>query len=219
MNSRRRMIMLQQTGISPNTPYTSGLALHLDAIDNTGGNGHDATYMDWKDKTSNAYEFIQYPTDSKKAFNNNYFDFDNSHYFMLTGSTRSWKTVEIVLSDVSGGTTCVFQTAATGQNPIGTVSTKSNAVLFHAGGAKSVAKQDGIHTYACDGTNVYVDGVVQSPANVTISLSGLTNWRVGGYASGSYKAVCNVHAIRCYDKVLTADEIAFNASIDRVRFQ
>lgn len=212
---RRRTMITAESGIDPNTPYTTGLGLHLDAIDNTGGSGHDSTYYNWRDIVS-GIEFVQSPSPYKE-FNSNNFKFDNSHYFKANNQTKkSWGTLEIVINGYSG-TQVVFQTAGSGQ-ALGIASTKNNAVLFGAGGTKSVAYQDGIHTYTCDGTNVYVDGIKKSSAGVTASWS-QDGWVIGTWNPLSYKYTGYVYAVRGYDRVLTEEEIAFNASIDKARFR
>ena len=211
--TRRRNFLGGVVSPSPPLEYVSGLSLWLDAIDNA-GTGHDATYKDWKDKV-NGLVFLQNGT---KAFESNYFAFTGSEYFTCTQTKKRWGTIEVVFESTTSETHMIFSSAnSTGSG--GTVSCKSGAVLFDAGGAKSATRQSGRHTYTFNGTNIYVDGEQVNGAGITVSWTAEpSTWNVGIYGSGTYKLKGKIYAIRCYDKNLTASEIAQNAAVDAARF-
>ena len=80
-----------------------------------------------------------------------------------------------------------------------------------------------------EGQSFYLDGA--PPQNGSIYGSGMYWWaaastntwiggRVGYTDGGDYKTFCyTVHALRLYNRVLNAGEIAYNSAVDRLRFR
>lgn len=218
---RRRALMGAKEENAPSY-ITNGLLLHLDAIDNAGTGVHDSAYFNWVNLANKNQIFQQSPSGSKIAFHDKFFDFNGANYFSFSSEYRKWSSMEIVYVADSSSTEAIFQSYSVSDSstgPIGCISQKSNSILFGGGGALSVAKKTGIHTYACDGTNVYVDGVKMSASNVTITFSGNpSSWIVGTWRSLSYKCTGKIYALRGYSRKLTADEFANNAMVDALRF-
>ncbi len=195
--------------------YITGSGVNLNAIYNK-GTEHDADYKNWMDFEDNTRIFTQLPSGGELSFQSDHFPFNGSNYFVRTASAKTWGTMEVVVPK-STATAMIFQTSAS--TGFGCIATKSNAIVFGAGGTLSVAMQDGVHTYACDGTKVYVDGVEATSANVTISWTAQDNWRIGCYANQTtYKYSNKLYAVRCYDAVLTAADILNNATVDKRNF-
>lgn len=214
---RRRRALMAAKKKTPAEYVTDGLGLHLDAIDND-GTAHDASFYNWVDKIKGTV-FTQYPTVTEKPFNTNYFNFDGTQYFVLHNNDKAWSTIEIVADFYGTKTELVFKTAPTNTSPIGVVSKKSGAICFKGGGSLSAAMQQGRHTYCCDGTSVYIDGVKAQSAGVSSTWSAAGVWTIGYYMPGaSYEMTGNLYAIRCYEKVLSEAEIANNAAVDAARF-
>lgn len=218
MKRRRALMGMQKKG---KTDYvTDGLALHLDAIDNEGTGVHNPTYYDWVDKAGGRV-FTQNPSANPIAFADNYFPADGSNYFTYAAAYTNWKTMEIVVQKSGSATMAIFATNSSGSNLFGAISYKSNAILFSDGGSRSVPYKSGVHTYTCDGTNVYVDGVKASSADVTVSWTGVPSqgeWDICTWAKHSYKFSGKLYAVRCYNRKLSEEEIANNAAVDAARF-
>jgi len=197
--------------------YAPDVVVHFDAIDNTGGSGHDPTYLNWRDLAS-GYEFIQHSigNGSLIPFEDYYFQFNGANYFVKGGlAAHPWSTMEIVLEGASG-VQCIF--ASTG-NDNGLIHTKNGRIIF--GQNHAVLAQEGFHTYAWNGTTTFIDGT-QSVSSASSSWSILRSWIIGGgsnyYNDASYKYTGKVCSIRLYDRALSADEIAKNALVDKIRF-
>ena len=196
--------------------YAPDVVVHFDAIDNTGGNGHDPNYLNWKDLAS-GYEFIQHSINNGSLipFEDYYFQFNGANYFSKSLAAHPWSTMEVVLEGASGEQ-CVF--ASTG-NANGLIHTKNGKVIF--GTNHAVLAQSGLHTYAWNGTTTFIDGT-QSVSSDYNSWSVLRDWIIGGGSNyfnvASYKYTGKVCAIRLYDRALSADEIAKNSLVDKIRF-
>ena len=207
---RRRALL----GAGP--AYAAGLALHLDGIDNAGTGAHDSSYKNWVD-AAGGRTFTQKPSGSEIAFAANHFPFNGANCFYTSlGGKTDWGTIEIVFeNDGNSATQMIFKSSST--TYFATVSEKSGAIAFATGGSKSVTRRAGVHTYACNGTDVFVDGVKKTAANVSISWS-KGGWGIGAYESNSYFCTGKLYAVRGYDRVLTDAEIANNAAVDAARF-
>jgi len=210
---QRRRLLIEPITLE----YAPDVVVHFDAIDNTGGSGHDATYLNWRDLAS-GYEFIQNSVNggSLIPFEDYYFKFNGANYFTKTGlSSHPWSTMEVVLEGASLEQ-CVF--ASTG-NANGLIHTRNGRVIF--GTNHAVLAQDGLHTYAWNGTTTFIDGT-QSVSSASNSWSVFRNWIIGGgsnyYSGTTYKYTGKVCSIRLYDRALSSEEIAQNALVDRSRF-
>lgn len=215
------------------SPYImDGIVHYWDAIDNT-GSGHDSSATVWKDligncdltmnsgvtSTSwdaNALVFAPTSTTTKQGWQNT----DG-----ITDSTNM--TVEVIMtpaSNVGNSMVASFKSYATNQNKrIGMSASDISCLVYSADasggyltGLSSLADVRqivGTYTSQSGSSGCYINGV-QKTTRASHSYNGsLTGMVVGSYNDNSaspYPFKGKIHAIRVYNRVLTAEEIQTN---------
>jgi len=212
------------------SPYvTTGLIHHWDAIDNT-ASGHSSSTTTWYDLvgTDDLAMSASQPTWSADAAN-----FDNSiNQQTFTGAETSeactGKSFEVVFQPASTNTCSVCQvfndSSAAGKACLysdNSIAVKGASAKTYPTGLTSVSDVNYIcGTFDSNGAidSVYVNGSAVSQGSTTHSLSGQkTNVIIGKVDSG-YRFYGKVHAVRIYDKILSASEVASNYAADVTRF-
>lgn len=226
--------------VSEQSYVTSGLIHRYDAIQNT-SNGHDSSSGVWEDLIGE-YDLTITST-SAVTWGNDYLQFDGTSSSSAKSDaddveTPSSKTVEFVLSTTSADTETLGQMFYD-QNAVNesygkvtiysdnSVGVQGKTANTYETGVNSIS---GIHSivgvYANDGTTsaAYVNGELVSLSNSkSHSMSGSKNKMIVGGSAGAteqlgYLYTGKLHAIRIYNRNLTAEEIAQNYEIDVARF-
>lgn len=218
---------------------TDGLIHRWDAINNT-GDGHDSTATVWKDLVGNV--------DLTKVVDGDWtddaLDFPNT---TSTNTGRSWTssnaitdstnmTIEVCLEPYGSiGAVAWFTGYSVNHNKMIGILSSDVSVCGYANagtngcaitGFSSLTEVKSIVATYTDTTQVdtyYVNGVAKTKnCTHTYGRSKVTNMIIGGYggtASGNtYPYSGKIHAIRVYNRVLTANEIAQNYAVDVARF-
>ena len=209
-----------------------GLIAQWDGIDNAGTGTHDPNATVWKDLVGN----LDMTLTAKGRWNM----LGNALYVSGMGAqgpraTPAYKTIEIVFKMKRDGGRIMFASGL--QSRIVAVDPASGspkAIYFNGKGSSggndkyfswpldTEALCTATATYTSDNVaDVYCDGAVRNDGN------NANNWGVGDakvavggrLLNESYPWIGEIYAIRLYDTVLTAEEIAANAAIDRARFQ
>ena len=208
-----------------------GLIAQWDGIDNAGTGTHDPNATVWKDLVGN----LDLTLTAKGRWNR----LGNALHVSGMGAqgasaAPAYKTIEIVFKMKRDGGRLMFASGLpsriVGFDP-GSGSPKT--IYFNGKGNSggndkcfkwtldTEALCTATATYTGDNVaDVYCDGVVRNEGN------NANNWgvgdakvAVGGRTSGeSYPWIGEIYAIRLYDTVLTAEDIAANAAIDHARF-
>ena len=209
-----------------------GLIAQWDGIDNAGTGTHDPNATVWKDLVGN----LDMTLTAKGRWNM----LGNALYVSGMGAqgpraTPAYKTIEIVFKMKRDGGRIMFgsglQSRLVGVDP---ASGSPKTIYFNGKGSSggndkcfkwsldTEALCTATATYTGDNVaDVYCDGAVRNDGN------NANNWGVGDakvavggrLLNESYPWFGEIYAIRLYDTVLTAEEIAANAAIDRARFQ
>ena len=209
-----------------------GLIAQWDGIDNAGTGTHDPNATVWKDLVGN----LDMTLTAKGRWNM----LGNALYVSGRGAqgpraTPAYKTIEIVFKMKRDGGRIMFgsglQSRLVGVDP---ASGSPKTIYFNGKGSSggndkcfkwsldTEALCTATATYTGDNVaDVYCDGAVRNDGN------NANNWGVGDakvavggrLLNESYPWFGEIYAIRLYDTVLTAEEIAANAAIDRARFQ
>ena len=210
----------------------SGLIAQWDGIDNAGTGTHDPNATVWKDLVGS----LDMTLTTKGRWN----ILGNALHVSGMGAqgasaAPAYKTIEIVFKMTRDGGRLMFasglQSRIVGVDP---ASGSPKTIYFNGKGSSggndkcfkwsldTEALCTATATYTGDNVaDVYCDGAVRNDGN------NANNWKVvdakvavGGRTSDeSYPWFGEIYAIRLYDTVLTAEEIAANAAIDRARFQ
>ena len=210
-------------------PYvTDGLVAKFDAIDNT-GNGHDGAAVIWKDLVG-SYD-ITVPS-GKATWDSNALVLDgsqsNSIYPITPWPTSAARTVEIVL--IMTGTVSIDMVVANvgkegngrvidfhGEGNLIAWCNSSNKAFDYSGNSFTGIRQISVSFPTNYGNpTMFVNGQTVSlgTASVTISNSS-QNLVIGAQGhSGNYAFIGKIYAMRIYNRVLTAEEVAQNLSVD-----
>lgn len=218
---------------------TDGLIHRWDAINNT-GDGHDSTATVWKDLVGNV-DLTKYLDGD---WTDDALDFPDT---TSTTSKRSWTssnaitdstnmTIEVCLEPYGRiGAVAWFTGYSTNKNKMIGVLSADVSVIGYANvsgngcattGFSSLTEVKSIVATYTNTTQVdtyYVNGVAKTKNCAhTYGRSQVTNVVIGGYGSvgsgNSYPYSGKIHAIRVYNRVLTANEIAQNYAVDVARF-
>ncbi len=209
-----------------------GLIAQWDGIDNAGTGTHDPNATVWKDLVGN----LNMTLTAKGRWNM----LGNALYVSGMGAqgpsaAPAYKTIEIVFKMKRDGGRIMFasglQSRLVGVDP---ASGSPKTIYFNGKGSSggndkcfkwsldTEALCTATATYTGDNVaDVYCDGAVRNDGN------NANNWGVGDakvavggrLLNETYPWFGEIYAIRLYDTVLTAEEIAANAAIDRARFQ
>ena len=212
---------------------TNGLIAQWDGIDNAGTGTHDPTATSWKDLKGN----LDMALTAQGAWTNGAALYVAGGVAGAQGAsaTPAYKTIEVVYKMTKDGGRILFASGI-----------KSRFVIFDPGAEDPTKKLyfDGeksttgvkwtidtaqmcfaAATYD-DSTvsNIFFNGVAKGVVTVNNTWgTGDGKVAVGGRAisnspANSYPWTGEVYAIRLYDRVLTAEEIAENCAIDKARF-
>ncbi|MBR2838759.1 MAG: hypothetical protein IKE55_08250 [Kiritimatiellae bacterium] len=213
---------------------TDGLTAHWDAIDNQATGTHSASATTWVDLVGGAAlsmsgttwgdEYCRFPTAASCG------TLAGSSLLAWDSTVSTARTVEVVLKYDSA--------TANGICFIGTSSSQI-AIGRCDSGAKWIASSSGAQTkIACTLNHaefgsvsfgfvkgVYVEGYLYNSANAVAKSSGADSWGggnstiyVGSRSGGGTGMVGNIYAVRIYDRLLTAEEVAQNYLADQERF-
>ena len=233
---RRRELILPSGGVDDKALFDQYIlpGFWIDGIQNT-PNGHDSSATRW---------FNHRSADPQKDFAYNANAIVTDKYCIPNGRTNyyevgttSWKnmpqmgdaySIELVVEALSsdGGAQMV---AANRANNYGTtwISADGDGVYFSAGsdnGGVGIKASPGVHTYVATGKGktYYKDGLPISEDDVSVvSASWSTQYRAYlFYYSSNYPRPCKskIYAMRWYARQLTAEEVAHNYALDRIRF-
>lgn len=218
--------------ITADSYIQDGLAVQFDGIDNAGTGTHDPDAATWKDLVSaNAGKYDMTLT-AYGSFTDDALE--------ANGSKTAAKGVspDVGIAHIEGCFTLESDKTAnsvlyssgllSGNNMDWFISLLSTHRGYLFGGVSSMffvgSDYSGLHTVSSTKSVCYYDGSadgVRKDGNNNFSKStprqpGTS--AVGGFGDGDTPCAVKMHSIRLYDRVLTADEIAFNAAIDRLRF-
>lgn len=235
-NLLRRRMMMQTAGGSPavddKTLFDQYVrpSFWIDGIQNT-YDGHNPNATRWVNHMSSdpKKEFI-YP--SNAVIGDKYCIPNGETLYVAEGTTYAQNmtqltdsySIEIVVEPIESD---VPQMIAPNQgNNYGTfwIDAAVTAVYFSAGsngGAVGVAASPGVHTYVATGKGktYYMDG--EPVSTVTASSTwGRADRTHLFYYNGAYGRPCKskIFAIRWYNRQLTAEEVAHNYELDKIRF-
>lgn len=215
---------------------TDGLIAYWDGIDNTGGQGHDPDLRSWVDLV-NGYTF---PFGSgTPAFGADGITFTGTNSQVLE-HTKLWDrpqyaTIETVCTPSANGSyqVAIFDTSdsTTDGNYFSsrgafvfsdnTVNFKGDTSKIYATGLSSIL---GIKKMTATYnefviTGAYVNGSAVTVGNNSHSFRSINRYMfIGAGNAGGYPFKGTIHAIRVYNRELTAAERAQNDAYDNIRF-
>lgn len=208
----------------------SGLVAQWDGIDNLGTGSHVANSVWWKDLKGGNDLVLS----AKASWGENFLAFDGPSAWGRFAAPK-YKTVEILFRNTSSESKIVFFSGINCGYAIG-ICNSGKRVLSHVNNSwqKPVnfkafdATEDHqiAFTYGDDGktAGAFTNGVAVTydAAYANYSSAAFTGVVIGGghmtTSNQQHPAYGRVYAIRLYDRVLSAEELANNAAIDRVRF-
>lgn len=230
----RRMVKMSYTS---KDYIRDGLIAQWDGIENAGFGAHDANATTWKDLTGNhvlSYDFTP-------SFTDNAFELPGTDKVAYCESNL-WRdavnvnqcTVEMCFKGYSVGGNNSIIALSRGKSSglerawwqwgnvafgyrISTGSTWSNDTLLPRGETDDVSLSFPLADMYMNGTRV----MTGSPGTLNIQSNTLVIGRIGAFKStinGFVSMRADIHSIRIYNKVLTADEIAANYAVDKARF-
>ena len=209
-----------------------GLIAQYDGIDNAGTGTHDPTATTWKDLVgANAGAY-----DMTLTANGSFTDMALVSDGKKTAAKGTSPAVTIALiegcftldSDKTANSVLYATGLASGGNMdwcIGLLSSHrgylfgGNTPMFAVG-----SNYSGFHTISSTKTVCFYDGSSDSVTKGANNYFGNTTARkpgtaaVGGFGDGDTPCAVKMHSIRLYSRALTAVEMAYNASIDKLRF-
>lgn len=207
----------------------SGLIAMWDGIENAGFGTHDPNATTWRNLTGNTTWDMTVPA----AWTNNAMYFDGTWCGIAPKTSEKYVTVECVCDAVQASYPLAFGWAY--QGGVKRYSLLSNASSSLLRCYSWMNAFDGVYSatarsfaFSVGDTNskIYVDGVENATSSSHIGAAGETNnrFRLCGYGTTSdtnasgffFKG--NIYACRFYSRALTADEIAANCAIDKIRF-
>lgn len=225
---------------------TDGLFAFWDSIDNQATGEHDANATTWKD-TINGYEWTAMKTDGTQtwSWNSNALVFNptetgsassgGKNTFSLARSNTGVRTLEIVLTpDSLTGCVGEFSDNKTGltnstAQVVGLITSDNSFIIqgsqtgYSAGNITNIKSISGVYDSSYSPQKAYMNGEeVTTRVNshsFQAYLSG--NMILGTQNNGTnqvYAYKGKIHAIRFYNRELTAEEIANNYSIDVIRY-
>ena len=225
--------------VSEQSYVTSGLIHRYDAIENT-SEGHDGSSGVWEDLVGD-YD-LTLTSASALTWGTDYLQFDgtaNSSVKSASGEVENSesKTIEFVISTLSSSTESlgnVLYNSGMATDAYGKVILYSdNSVGVEGkGGATYPTGLNSISLvhyiageYGSDGktSKVFVNGEQVTKGSTDHSLTGSQNKVIVGGSAGAteeigYRFTGKIHAIRIYNRNLTAEEVAQNYAIDVTRF-
>lgn len=211
---------------------TDGLVARFDAIDNT-GNGHDGTATTWKDLVG-SYD-ITVPS-GKATWDSNALVLDGSQsnniYPLTAWPTSATRTVEIVFVPTAisgsgvvanvgkeGNGRCLW--LVDGENAVAVVNSSEKAYLSPLSALTAIRQLSVSYSGNYATSHVFINGqetTSRGPTSHSMNNSS-QNLVIGAQGgSGNYVFVGKIYAIRIYDRVLTAEEVAQNLSVDAEKY-
>lgn len=188
-----------------------GLVLQMDGINKGAVTGS------WVDQVSG----VQFDGVNSPTFGTDYVQCSSSSYLQNTSynpPTGDEKTIEVALSDFSMSTMVVFMGNAANASTFGLYGTKG-AMWSNYHDKPVVLTPNGLKTCSITEGLCYVDGAVgtfDTTDNRHYSGGNSTNF-IGKRSSGS-NFTGKIHAIRIYNRKLSANEMLINQRVDNTRF-
>ena len=214
-----------------------GLIAMWDGIENAGWGVHDPNATVWKDLTGNhvlSYEFTPSFTDNafelpginkvahcesnlwRDAVNSNQCTVEICFKGYSFGGNNSIIALSVGIASNTERAWWQWGNVAFGYR-LSSASTWSKDTLLPRGETDDVSLSFPLADMYMNGTRV----VTGSPGTLNIQSKTLVIGRIGSYTSrinGFVTMRADIHSIRIYNKVLTAEEIAHNYKIDKERF-
>ena len=216
-------------GLTSQSYVQDGLVVQFDALENSGVGSYGESARTWVDLKGDA----SIPLKAGAGWENRYFDSTTTQHTILNmpAYNRMSLTMETAINVCSNG------------RPVGVTSTvyprffsqsDNLAVYFENSGNIAVflmnshATRPRINSFrngtvSCYAGNSYfgvaLDGVTSQQSTSPASGSperGATDWTLNGGGNGYLHG--HYYALRFYDRMLSIDEIAYNALIDKLRF-
>lgn len=209
-------------------PYiTDGLIAMWDGEWNAGGGVHSASPDVWSDLVG-ANDFVQ---TGQVSWGKNFVTIDNRSgkngfttlYDMSLGESPTYEVVATVDDGVTFATVPRFLSNA---RPAGSIYGDGVKLYIYVNSGFSFnqnsSRDNKYFAFAIDGVNNviygYSNGISRGTATTTSWRTDLAKISLINGTAANDKHLFTVRCIRCYDRVLTASEIAANYEIDRVRF-
>ena len=215
-----------------------GLVVQFDGIENVGaGLVHDASATSWVDLSGNGRDGTRQgvtswtsnglKVESATVANKSVVSFDGSHTAAFTietclevhKSNGAYGRIVAGSSDNNEPALCCNGTAAAVprvygfgvDKDIGTTTYNAN-VLHTSSLLQSGDKNDGVFWYH--------DGALLGTTSISSTSTGSTTAYLGNRVSDYARGIdATYHSVRIYNRALTANEIAFNSNIDKMRFE
>lgn len=228
--TRRRALLARMesepVGPIPTGYVKNGLLLWLDAICNT-RNGHDVNALYWEDLSGNQRDYAIGSSGLTFGESTASFTTPATHPAIITANGftdedraqihTNTATIEIGVNFTSAG----FQIVLPFGNQHGTTNMyESNRVKYlnfnPTNSNKSVQMLDGLHGY---NSELWVDGIQQSPSNFNTTWGAIQADILFAYASGGgFSFVGEVAYFRVYNRKLTDAELMQNWLRDKDRY-
>ena len=226
---------------------TKGLTMQFDAIDNVGTGTHDATATVWKDLVSANAGAYDMTVTANGSWNDNAL-VANGSGAGASGAVPTGLTIQAMegcytLDSVNSGSNFAVYSSGIHTMIPNTSGKLQDKLIWHVvllsgyrgvifgGNYDSFATGDdylGTHTMCWIREDLagFQDGAELSSSDFSAgygydstTIKRGAKQTVGAMGSGNeLKCPVKMHAIRFYDRKLTADEVAFNANVDQVRF-
>ena len=212
MLDRRRALMAQEPAAGGY--ITDGLVFHLDGLIHDESSWMDTVGL----KTFSPVSGTTYSWNNGLVI--------SGGAFISSSAPIQYGTIEVVYTQPTLATAII---AMVGNNS--SVATGSGKVVVYSdgtfgfpaqGGAnngKTYTNATGQHYIAFNGTTAFANGAEASLSNKTHSFGSFSSvMEIGRNSDKNYKFSGTIHAIRVYNRALSAAEIAYNYSVDVDRF-
>lgn len=231
-------IIENRNKLNTNEYVKSGLQVFYDAINNT-GSGHNNNTKVWRDLSGNGNDAKWKGTSTTQlTWNDKSYDFinPNSNYFESTKNISlgsSSRTIELVCSLEEDGVKNVIGFGTSSSNTLNDLMYINNGINLNIG---SYGTGSGIDN-AFDNGRTYFSSISYNSSNrqtiyyrnaesktntLSYSLytgSTLLNIGIGKNSSNNTNKRLKIHAVRIYNRVLTAEERKQNYELDKARYE
>lgn len=226
-------------GFDAHSYVTTGLVAQWDGIDNVGTGTHDPTSTTWRDLTGHGYDakLNNQETTSIPWANGNSMRRQN----LNAGGTLNAVKVSNITLNLDSSFTFDFCGVRTTKNSghvlwFSSSTKRAEFELLNTGIAKLTAAGKGSYN---SGQNLYTEGsliaIRDGTTNAHYNVMNNTSWVkvdgevgtlgnvkdslfLGSNSGGNSSFLGNYHALRIYNRPLTADERKWNTMIDQIRF-
>lgn len=233
-------MLAQQSGGWVNPYVTNGLVWHIDGEWNAGGGSHDSAATSWTDLSGNGYDITGLLASgwSDKSYHQSAYNSNSSVTFPKVAAAYLSQniTIEYVVDRTTYGTQTPIQNLiyTSGVQDAGSAGSFNSSIFASFRSGTSATHQDSMQlsdirrrfavSFRLNGLSsaqlVYNGG---SAPSGTFKRSG---WQAAAAetqhpfnsSSSSFWRGGEIHAIRIYNRQLTAAEIAANYAVDKARF-